>query len=168
LRYLPQYPQLSILNYHRIGDSVATPYDPSVFSTTAEEFDEQVAFLRGEFFMPALGEALAILDGQPVGRPAVLVTFDDGYRDNFEIAFPILRRHGATTVFFLTTSFVEGGVLPWWDSIAWTLRNAARRRFRLDYPASREFDIDAQGLNAVHRAVLRCTKTPPCATAPGS
>jgi peptidoglycan/xylan/chitin deacetylase (PgdA/CDA1 family) len=56
----------------------------------------------------------------------VLLTFDDGYRDNYEVAFPILRLAGLPATFFLPTAFVGSAVWPWWDRIAYAVRNTRR------------------------------------------
>jgi peptidoglycan/xylan/chitin deacetylase (PgdA/CDA1 family) len=55
-------------------------------------------------------------------RPHLAMTFDDGYRDGAETAWPILRRHGATAVFCLATAFVDGGEPLWWEVVAAALR----------------------------------------------
>jgi peptidoglycan/xylan/chitin deacetylase (PgdA/CDA1 family) len=53
-----------------------------------------------------------------------LITFDDGYRDNYEIAFPLLRRHRLSATFFLATGFLDQPRAAWWDEIAWMVHNA--------------------------------------------
>jgi peptidoglycan/xylan/chitin deacetylase (PgdA/CDA1 family) len=64
-----------------------------------------------------LDEAIDIAHGNVPARNRVLVTFDDGYLDNYTVAFPILRSLGVQGVFFLPTAFVGTGELPWWDII---------------------------------------------------
>ncbi|MES2304412.1 MAG: polysaccharide deacetylase family protein [Gemmatimonadota bacterium] len=59
-------------------------------------------------------------------KPA-LITFDDGYRDNAEVAFPILRGHRAPATFFVTTGFIDTPSLAWWDLIALMLVRAGDR-----------------------------------------
>ena len=54
----------------------------------------------------------------------VIVTFDDGYRDNYEKAFPILKQHGLHATFFVPTGFVDKRELSWWDLIAWMIRHS--------------------------------------------
>jgi peptidoglycan/xylan/chitin deacetylase (PgdA/CDA1 family) len=56
----------------------------------------------------------------------VIITFDDGYRDNYSEAFQILKAHGASATFFVTTGFVDHPRLSWWDEIAWMVRNSRR------------------------------------------
>jgi peptidoglycan/xylan/chitin deacetylase (PgdA/CDA1 family) len=77
----------------------------------------------------------------------VLITFDDGYLDNYEIAFPILRSHVVQGVFFLATSMVGSCQVPWWDHIAYLMKTARRRRFSLRYPADLAVDIDRERLD---------------------
>ncbi len=139
---LPSRPALLILNYHRIGDAQATPYDSDTFSCTTAEFDWQVGSLKRRFPIVNLEEALDIIHGRakPL-RASVLLTFDDGYRDNFDDAFGVLRAHGASATFFLTTSFVGTNVLPWWDVVAFIVKKTARDRISLDYPERSEFDL---------------------------
>ncbi|MHC9084478.1 polysaccharide deacetylase family protein [Luteimonas sp. RIT-PG2_3] len=112
-----------ILNYHRIGDGSQSPYDRELWSASASAFDEQVAFLARhcDVISPAdLDHALA----KPRGRH-VMITFDDGYRDNYELAFPVLRAHKVPATFFVTTGFIDKPTLPWWDEIAALLRNTS-------------------------------------------
>ena len=56
----------------------------------------------------------------------VVITVDDGYRDFYEVAFPILRDHGVRPVLFVTTNFVEGKILLWWDRLRQILTGTSR------------------------------------------
>ena len=90
-----RWPALVVLTYHRIGSPgiKSNPYYDPVISATPEAFRDQLRFLRERFSMVRL-EEIAGLDQASLGsraKPAALVTFDDGYRDNFETALPILR-----------------------------------------------------------------------------
>jgi peptidoglycan/xylan/chitin deacetylase (PgdA/CDA1 family) len=164
LRRFPQRNALLVINYHRVGDSGATPYDPAVFSADAADFRAQMEFLARHLVPVTLAEALSFLDHpavpHPTGRCRALLTFDDGYRDNFEIAFPILRELGMQATFFLPTSFVGTAGIPWWDQIAYIVKGARRRAFTLSYPRAAAFDLDAAGLRNVLRQVLNLYKTP--------
>src|SRR5450755_1438322 len=116
---LPAKDLLLVLNYHRIGDRDADPFDPDVFSATADEFNDQVSYLKEQGWLVTLEEAQDFIDGKDgTSRYRVLITFDDGYLDNYELAFPILRSHDAQGVFFLVTGIMGSGSIPWWDHIA--------------------------------------------------
>lgn len=123
LARVPTWRGALVLNYHRVGTSAGTPWDHTLWSASAEGFDEQLAFLKRE--TDVVGPAdLPALAAARRGRH-VVVTFDDGYRDNWEIAFPALRRHGLTATFFLATGFLDDPHVAWWDEIAWMVRNAS-------------------------------------------
>jgi peptidoglycan/xylan/chitin deacetylase (PgdA/CDA1 family) len=104
------------LNYHRIGDPGTTRLDRELWSARAEAFDRQLAFLKLHC------DVISPDDIDDVRRKSrgvhVLVTFDDGYRDNYELAYPALRRHGIPATFFVSTGFIDKPRLPWWDEIS--------------------------------------------------
>ena len=76
-------PQLLVLNYHRIGDSSNSNLDPGVFSTDAHGFDNQIQALRRIYTFITPSEALEVIEGKVTPKePLLLLTFDDGYRDN--------------------------------------------------------------------------------------
>ena len=163
LSKLPARDSLLVLNYHRIGNPADDLFDPGVFSATAEEFDNQVTYLKSHVSLITLDEALAFIDGRKIektGRCRLLITFDDGYLDNYEIAFSILRSQGVQGVFFLATSMVGSCKIPWWDQIAYLVKTAQRRRFTLRYPADLEVDVDEKGLEESLREVLKLYKRP--------
>jgi len=83
-----------------------------------------------------------------------LITFDDGYLDNYRVAFPILRGQGVQGVFFLVTAMVGSCAVPWWDHIAFVMKTARRRRFALHYPADLAVDLAENGLTESLRSVL--------------
>jgi peptidoglycan/xylan/chitin deacetylase (PgdA/CDA1 family) len=64
-------------------------------------------------------------------RYCVAVTFDDGYRDNFVHAFPILKRLGIPVTIFLTTGYIESGQLPWYDHVRLAFKLTSRSRLSL-------------------------------------
>jgi peptidoglycan/xylan/chitin deacetylase (PgdA/CDA1 family) len=106
---------------------------------------EQIAFLARCYrciSMDALVEAL--LSGQPLPRNAAVVTFDDGYRDNYDVAYPILRRHGVPAIFYVATGALEGGE-PLWPSEARYLVHAGGAQLTGPFPAGR-YDLGTPAL----------------------
>lgn len=148
---------LTVLNYHRVDEfEAAREVDEGVLDATPASLDRQLARLRRHCTPIALGDLIAHLDGADLPANPALVTFDDGYKDNLENALPILKRHGIRATFFIATSFVAERRLFWWDRISWTLKNARRRQFRLDYPAVLDVNLDAsltQSAWLLHRVV---------------
>jgi peptidoglycan/xylan/chitin deacetylase (PgdA/CDA1 family) len=119
LRVAPTWRGLLALTYHRIGTPGDAPLDRAMWDATLEDFDAQVAFLARNFDVVGPAD----VGPKPPGRH-VLITFDDGYRDNYTHALPILRAHAATATFFLTTGFLDRPRLAWWDEVAWMVRTS--------------------------------------------
>jgi peptidoglycan/xylan/chitin deacetylase (PgdA/CDA1 family) len=163
LSQLPARDSLLVLNYHRIGNPEEDLFDPGVFSATAEEFSDQIAYLKCRASPVTLEEALAFIGGtlkERARRCRVLITFDDGYLDNYAVAYPILRSHGVQGVFFLATGMVGSCQVPWWDQIAYLVKTARKRAFSLSYPADLAVDIDRKGLAESLQAILKLYKKP--------
>lgn len=115
---------LYVFNYHRVGDANATPFDPNVFSCDEVAFREHVRLLKSNFDVVSAETMIdQVLGGRPLTKRLAVITFDDGYHDNFAAAFPILRDEGASAIFFLPTALVASSVVPWWDEIAWLVKN---------------------------------------------
>jgi peptidoglycan/xylan/chitin deacetylase (PgdA/CDA1 family) len=119
-RRLQRWNGLICLNYHRIGEWRESPYDRALWSATSEAFDEQVRFVKNHFDLISPADLPEVVRARR-GRFA-LFTFDDGYADNYELAYPILRANAVTALFFLTTGFLDQRRIPWWDEIAWIAR----------------------------------------------
>ena len=155
LELLPQRPVLLVLTYHRVGNPLDTPYDSGVFSATAEELDAHVSHLKRRFNFVSPTEAIDLICRGGPARATVAITFDDGYLDNYKVAYPILQSHGVSAMFFLATSYVGSNVVPWWDRIAYIVKKSKRSKLRLRYPESREFDINELGILETCRSVLK-------------
>jgi peptidoglycan/xylan/chitin deacetylase (PgdA/CDA1 family) len=156
LSQIPPRDSLMVLTYHRIGNRYDDPFDPGVISATSDQFYEQISYLKRKLSLVSLEEALAFVDGtikEKTRRCRVLITFDDGYLDNYELAFPILYTHDVQGVFFLTTSRVGTSYVPWWDHIAFLIKTARQRRFTLHYPTNHVVDLEKNGMDISMRNV---------------
>ena len=84
------------LSPDRRATDVDLYYDP-VISATPESFRTQVAWLHNRVRLMTLNELIDQVErGSPWREPVMLLTFDDGYRDNFDMAVPILREQQGT------------------------------------------------------------------------
>jgi peptidoglycan/xylan/chitin deacetylase (PgdA/CDA1 family) len=132
---LTRRPTLVVLTYHRIavpGVSTNPFYDP-VISATPEAFEAQLRSLAHRFRVVNLDEILNDAAGSALasGKPAALVTFDDGYRDNHDAALPILRKLGVPATFFIPTGFLEEATVPWWDQVAYIIKHTSVDKMEL-------------------------------------
>jgi peptidoglycan/xylan/chitin deacetylase (PgdA/CDA1 family) len=160
LETMPRQRVLMVLNYHRIGNASESPYDPGIFSATTAQFDWQIRYLKRRFHMTTLDEAVAMATGEAPVQTSVLITFDDGYLDNYGAAFPILRSHGVQGVFFLPTAFIGTNHVPWWDVIAYILKNSRNDVIHLQYPKPIKVDLRRQGMEYGIANILRLYKSP--------
>jgi peptidoglycan/xylan/chitin deacetylase (PgdA/CDA1 family) len=116
---------LRILAYHRVldDDPRAFPFDEELISATTEMFYRQMKFVQRHFEVISFRE---LAERERADRPwperALIITFDDGYRDNYTNAWPILREVGLTATIFLTTGHIGSTELFWWDAVAYCLK----------------------------------------------
>lgn len=165
MRRLRPWSGLVVLNYHRIGEAASTPLDPGVFSATQDQFDAQLAWLKKDADVIGEDGLHAAVSGAQ-GR-FVLITFDDGYLDNYELALPVLTRHNVPALFFITTGFIDDRRVAWWDEISWMIKHAERRQWppRLQNDQTRA-DWSAAEADAFLKTLLRTYKSLPTSEGP--
>jgi len=148
-----------VLNYHRVGNGDELPFDRALWSADEEAFTNQVKFCRSQLDVIAPDDLQRVVS-KGRGRYA-LITFDDGYRDNYEIAFPILKSEGVPATFFVATGPVDSPHVPWWDEIAWMVRTSKQHQLKLSgwLPAPVSFDEPSREVAV--RTLLRAYKALP-------
>jgi peptidoglycan/xylan/chitin deacetylase (PgdA/CDA1 family) len=113
-----------IMSYHRVGDYCEFPTDVPL--TTPQDFEKQVVFLRRRYQPMSLAQlGDAIQRGTSIPPNAAVITFDDGYRDNYLYAYPILKKYGVPATIFLATGHVDHGTPFWWDRVSYAIHNSA-------------------------------------------
>jgi peptidoglycan/xylan/chitin deacetylase (PgdA/CDA1 family)/CelD/BcsL family acetyltransferase involved in cellulose biosynthesis len=147
------------LTYHRIGEPRGSLFDHGLWSASEEQFDSQVRLLKKNFDVINTSELDSAVT-HPRGR-YVLITFDDGYRDNYERAFKILMSHRATATFFVTTGFIDSPRLPWWDEIAWMVRTSRQAAVDVAPYRPSPIPLDTPDRERAVRALLRIYKSIP-------
>jgi peptidoglycan/xylan/chitin deacetylase (PgdA/CDA1 family) len=117
-----------VLMYHRIGgDDVFEGIEPA-------RFRRQMLWLRRNCTLVAPEELEGQLASPERLRPPVLLTFDDGYRDYHDRAFPILHELQIPAVVFLSTAMIDEGRALWSDALRWAAFRTNRREVRLPWP----------------------------------
>ncbi len=93
-----------VLMYHHVS-----PVD-GMITTSPANFESQLEWLKRRGYRSlTTAEFAGHLNGQPVPRKSVLITFDDGYLDNWVYAYPLLKKYGYTAAIFLVTSWIGDG-----------------------------------------------------------
>lgn len=120
--------QPRILMYHRFSESGESG------SVGAGAFEAQVRHIA-EHYNPMTVTELAsnLFNGQRVPRHTVVITVDDGYRDFYNVAWPILKKYGVPATFYVTTGFVSGRLWLWPDQLKWLLANAPKHASPFNY-----------------------------------
>ena len=122
-----------IVAFHRVQET-AEPDDGLTIS--ARMFERHCRFFRRHFRVVPLREIVEKLErGERLNRE-LAITFDDGYRDNFERAAPVLEKLSLPATFFVVTEWIGTDVVPWWDGerearhpwMTWDQVRALRRK----------------------------------------
>jgi peptidoglycan/xylan/chitin deacetylase (PgdA/CDA1 family) len=130
---------ITVLMYHRVTRPGA-PFEGLDVSL----FHDQMRWLRRHCTPIRPEELLLHTRNTRWRRPPVLVTFDDGYRDYYENAFPILRDLEIPSLVFVATSFMDNGGLLWTETVHWAVAQAAGRRARLPWSDGEVFDLSSE------------------------
>jgi peptidoglycan/xylan/chitin deacetylase (PgdA/CDA1 family) len=116
-----------ILCFHRVNDD-CDPFFPSIATRL---FEAEMRFLSRHYRVVSLAEMFRRLQEGPA-EPVLAITFDDGYRDNFENAFPILKRYGLPATIFLATGAIDTAEPLWFERVAQALKTTARELLEVE------------------------------------
>ena len=120
----------SILMYHRVND-----YDRDSLTTPTAIFDEMMRELKRHYEIVSLQSLIEVIkEGRALKGRVVVVTFDDGYKDNIDCAAPILKKHNIPATFFVTTGYINTEMSFPWD------RDSATKNPLMTWDEVRELD----------------------------
>jgi peptidoglycan/xylan/chitin deacetylase (PgdA/CDA1 family) len=98
---------LIAVNYHYIRESFDDPF-PSIFGVTPDRFSRELDLLGESASFLNAGDIIHIIQGRKKVPPrAVVITFDDGLREQFDLAWPILQKKGIPAIFYVNTRPIE-------------------------------------------------------------
>ncbi|WP_158087554.1 polysaccharide deacetylase family protein [Anaerovibrio sp. JC8] len=92
-----------MLNYHQIN-----PTEKNPLTVPTDDFAAQMAYLERNGYNTISPDQLHgfLVDGTPLPEKPILITFDDGYEDNYQYAYPILKEHNMKAAIFLVSDFM--------------------------------------------------------------
>lgn len=110
------------LNYHRVISNNDfkkndRPNDDLIVSESV--FEDQIKFLTNNFNVISIND----LNKDLKLEKKIIITFDDGYLDNYQIALPILRKYNCPAIVYIATSFLNNKNFPWWLKIWKVIEN---------------------------------------------
>lgn len=154
-------PGLVVFTHHRVVEPADNPFYDQVVSATPDSLRASLKWIKGRFRLPTLDQVLDHLEtDRPWSAPTALVTFDDGTRDNFTTAAPILAEFGVPAVFFIPTLFLESPRLPWWDKVAYMIKRTRATQLSVSRADEAPLLLDLetltrdQAIQALIRAIL--------------
>ena len=100
-----------IVTFHRVQDVEV----PEGLTVSVELFEAYCRFFKRHFNVVSLGELVAEIENGAKLNRELAITFDDGYRDNFDHAAPVLEKLGLPATFFIVTQWMGTDIVPWWD-----------------------------------------------------
>ena len=143
----------AILCYHRVlpGEQVRADVSPNKgLAVSAERFEEQMRHLSENYNVVSMDRMVEhVMNG---GKEfLVAVTFDDGYKDNYQYAYPILKKYRIPATIYVITRFLEGDTSMWWKELWERLAEAE------------EFEVEVRGERRTwradsHSAKMQCFK----------
>ncbi len=122
-----------VLTYHRV-QSARISGDP--LTVSAEVFAKQIEFLAKHYCVVSIDTVVRAIQGtQSLPDRAVLITFDDGWGDNYEVAFPVLRRLNVPALIFLSTALIGTAAQFWWEILSAALMDEGSD-WEIHFPAA--------------------------------
>jgi peptidoglycan/xylan/chitin deacetylase (PgdA/CDA1 family) len=122
--------QAAIMLYHRISDKKDKW---SLETMRPVAFEAHMRYFCKNYEMLSLGSLLKCAqEGEPLPKGALAITIDDGYKDNYVCAYPILRKYSVPATIFLATAHIGTGTLFWWDKVRYVIWHTEVPRFDLD------------------------------------
>jgi peptidoglycan/xylan/chitin deacetylase (PgdA/CDA1 family) len=127
--------EICVLGLHRVlsdGDLARSNSLPGLILREAT-FAELLKYLRDAFEVMSVS---ALLDGPSErvtsSRPICMVTFDDGWKDNYTTAFPLLKKYEIPAAIFLVTQLVENGARFWVERVIEAWRDSRKRQLIIE------------------------------------
>lgn len=134
--------RILILAYHAISDF---PNYLDMFMSVSK-FSSQIRYLKNHYEVIAIGEAVELIASQaPVHGDKIVITFDDGYQDNFDHGYPILREYGVPATIFLVTQNIDTCQPTFVSSVALIFENTVQSVLDLREYGLNRYLLDSRG-----------------------
>lgn len=155
------FKNIRIITYHRVLDTVAEegfPFDENLVSATEADFIWQMKYIKQHYHPITLRDFHQHLAGGtklPVN--SIIITFDDGFSDNYEIVFPVLKSMGIPATFFITVGQIGEADSLWFDKVVYLLKKAVPGNYYLQ-SLDLAIDIDGETKNNTIQDLLKILK----------
>lgn len=135
-RLNPILKRFYILPFHMIATK-PNGFFPEI---SVEEFEKIMVHIRKYYEIVSLSEIVDRLKGKKSIRGCMAITFDDGFRDNYTVAYPILKKYDIPATIFLSPGFIDTGEVPWFIKVRYIFMQTSLRRMKSDINGQ-EYDL---------------------------
>jgi peptidoglycan/xylan/chitin deacetylase (PgdA/CDA1 family) len=139
---------LRILMYHRF--------------TEPEPLARQCAHIRAHYSPVSMSQAADwLMHGRRLPENAVAITVDDGYRDFYQVAYPVFREYGIPATVYLVSDFLDRRLWLWVDQVRYGFLHAQARTFQMEIPGAAPLSFELgtrQARTSAARAVTEAAK----------
>jgi len=130
-------PKFLILCYHRVGFGGVPLYS----ELPPDLFEAQMRFLKRHYRLMSLDDVCREMKDPTSTEPGVAITFDDGYRDLYHHAFPVLRKYQIPATIYLIAESMTTGNVAWYDRIFLALQLLRAEKLEIELDAPRSFEL---------------------------
>lgn len=140
--------EIMVLAYHRIlstDENSPYQYDEELISADSKEFKWQINFLKKHFDVINFAElSKRLADHKKLTGRELLITFDDGFSDNYSNAFPILKAENVPATFYISTDYIGVTQTFWFNEIVHSIKTAEQLSFTL---GDEQYDFEPTASN---------------------
>ncbi|MEN6554382.1 MAG: polysaccharide deacetylase family protein [Methanobacterium sp.] len=150
---------VAIITYHRVSNKCD---DWSLNPLPVNSFKDHIKFLTETYNIISLNDLVdSIIKREPIPQRSVILTFDDGYKDNYVNAYPLLKKYEIPATIFLTTKHIGSGELPWNDKVGYIIYNTPLNQIKIDeigdYPIDSKFR-KYQAFSEIKKKLIKCNE----------
>lgn len=151
--------KVAILTYHRVSNKCD---DWSLNPLPVESFEEHLKFLTNSYNIISLEDLVdMMIKKEPVTEKTLVLTFDDGYKDNYTNAYPLLQKYEIPATIFLTSKLIGTGELIWYDELGYIIYNTSVNEIKTgklgDYAIYSKFE-KYQALSDIKRKLIKLSE----------
>jgi len=128
-----QKKKIIILMYHRFSKN------DEQFKIKQEIFENQIKFLKSNYNIISMSDLYENIIKNNIPDNSLLITIDDGYNDNYNVAYPILKKYSVPAIIFLSTDFIDKKSWLWSNKLEYILKQTQKENVSLNFGAG---DID--------------------------
>lgn len=122
--------QVAILTYHRVCPKIESWYSVPV---SPQSFEQQIRYICRHFEVISLDELVQYIRRRnTLPEKSIVVSFDDGHKDTYTYAYPILKKYDVPATVFLTTGNITNRSIFWWDKVGYSIQNTKKTQIILD------------------------------------